>query len=186
MTTTYAVHTVDSAPDGSKETLRSVREALGGVPNLAAAMAESPAFVRAFFSVRAIAAEGTLTPADIQVLSMVNAVENECEWCTAFHTAMARKAGVTVATCEAVRAQTAPLDARANALRSYSRALIEHRGNPPVETVDAFFKAGFTRAQALEVILGVAFSTMANYAQHLVHAPLDGWLAEFAWTAQPG
>ena len=38
-----------------------------------------------------------------------------------------------------------------------------------------------TPAQALEVVLGVAFSTMANYAQHLVRAPLDDMLAPYAW-----
>jgi uncharacterized peroxidase-related enzyme len=179
--TAYPIYTPETAPEGSKETLRHVQATLGGVPNLAGAMAESPTMLRAFFTVREIAAQGTLTPADIQVLSMVNAVENDCDWCVAFHTMMAQKSGVPAATCEAVRADHAPSDPRARALRAFARSLIEHRGDVPPETVAAFHDAGFTPAQALEVVLGVAFSVMANYTQHLVNAPLDAMLTPTEW-----
>ena len=41
--------------------------------------------------------------------------------------------------------------------------------------------AGYTRAQALEVVLGMAFSLMANYAGHLVDAPVDPPFQPHAW-----
>ena len=48
--TAFPIHTIDTAPEGSKETLVRVKEALGMVPNLAAGMAESPTLLRAFFA----------------------------------------------------------------------------------------------------------------------------------------
>jgi AhpD family alkylhydroperoxidase len=93
--TAFAIHTIDTAPEHSRETLRHVRESLGMIPNLAAAMAESPTLVRAFFTVRAIYAEGSLSPIDIQVLSLTNAFENGCAWCMAFHSAGALKDGLS-------------------------------------------------------------------------------------------
>ena len=182
---TYSIHTPDSAPEGSKETLRHVQATLGGVPNLAAAMAESPSLLRAFFAVREIYAQGTLSAGDIQVLSLANAFENDCDWCVAFHTLMAQKSGVSEATIDALRAGRLPTEARARALSEFTRSLIQHRGAVPPAALEAFHKAGFTPAQVLEVILGVAFSVMANYAHHVVHAPLDDMLSAQAWS-RPG
>jgi alkylhydroperoxidase family enzyme len=47
--------------------------------------------------------------------------------------------------------------------------------------LERFLGAGYTRAQALEVVLGMAFSLMANYAGHLVEAPLDEPLQPHLW-----
>lgn len=179
---TYPIHTADSAPEGSRDTLRQVQATLGGIPNLAAAMAESPSLVRAFFALREIYAQGTLSAADIQVLSIANAFENDCDWCIAFHTLLAQKSGVSDATIDALRAGRSPSDSRARALSVFTRALIQHRGAVPPAALEAFHAAGFTNAEVLDVIVGVAFSVMANYAHHIVHAPLDNMLAAQAWT----
>lgn len=182
---TYPIHTPGSAPEGSRDTLRHVQETLGGVPNLAAAMAESPSLVRAFFAVREIYEQGTLSAGDIQVLSLANAFENDCDWCVAFHTLMAQKSGVSDVTIDALRAGRSPAEARARALSEFTRALVQHRGAVPPAALEAFHAAGFTPAQALEVIVGIAFSVMANYAQHFVQAPLDDMLSAQAWS-RPG
>jgi uncharacterized peroxidase-related enzyme len=179
--TAYEIHTPDTAPEGSRDTLRHVQAMLGRVPNLAATMAESPSLLRAFFTVREIYANGTLAARDVEVLSLANAVENDCDWCVAFHTAAARRAGVSDETIASVRAGGIPTDARARALSELTRALIRHRGAAPPAALAAFHEAGFTRAEALEVVLGVAFSAMANYAHHVTRAPLDDALAAHAW-----
>ncbi len=50
------------------------------------------------------------------------------------------------------------------------------------QDLEAFYEAGFTRAQALEVVLGAAFSVMSNFSGHLVHAPLGAALEPHAWS----
>ncbi|HKS07655.1 MAG TPA: carboxymuconolactone decarboxylase family protein [Gemmatimonadaceae bacterium] len=179
--TAFPIHTIDTAPTGSKETLKTVKETIGMIPNLAAGMAESPTLVRAFFAVREIYAQGTLTGADIQVLSLANAYENDCEWCVAFHSTLALKEGVTRETIDALRAGQVPRDARFAALSNLSRALIKNRGNVSGADLKAFYAAGFTKAQALEVVLGIGFSVMANFAGHLINAPVDHPFEPFMW-----
>jgi AhpD family alkylhydroperoxidase len=185
MTTTAAafpVHTIDTAPAGSRDTLRQVRDMLGMIPNLAAVMAESPTLVRGFFALRDIYAQGTLTGAEIQVLSIANAVENDCGWCVAFHSAMALKEGVAPASVTALRAGDAPAEPRDAALAGLTRSLIRNRGKAGSRELDAFYAAGYTPAQALEVVLGIAFSTMANFAGHFANVPLDEPFKAQAWT----
>lgn len=180
-TTSFPIHTIDTAPEESKEVLRQAISALGMVPNLAAAMAESPTLVQAFFAVREIYSRGTLTPAETQVLSLANAFENDCAWCMAFHSFAALKAGVAKAEVDALREGREPRDPRLAALSGFSRTLVRHRGQASREEFDAFLAAGFSRAQALEVVLGIGFSVMANFASHLVHAPLNPAFQPHAW-----
>jgi AhpD family alkylhydroperoxidase len=176
------IHSIDTAPEGSRETLRHVRETVGLIPNLAGAMAESPTLLRGFFTLREIYAQGTLTPAEIHVLSLANAVENDCAWCVAFHSVAALKEGVPADAVTALRDAESPNDARLAALVELTRSLIRNRGRAGARELGAFQAAGFTAAQALEVVLGIAFSTMANYTGHFADAPLEPMLTPHAWT----
>jgi AhpD family alkylhydroperoxidase len=182
MMSAFPIHTIDTAPLGSKETLIRVKEALGMIPNLAAGMAESPTLLRAFFAAREIYSRGTLSPIDIQVLSLTNAFENGCAWCMAFHSTGALKDGLRKEALEDLRDGRAPRDPRLRALSDLSRAMVRNRGKVSEQDLEAFYAAGFTKAQALEVVLGAGFSVMANFSGHLVQAPLGAALEHYAWT----
>jgi len=179
--TAFQVHSIETAPEGSKSLLESMKENLGMVPNLAAAMSESPQLLAGFLSVREIYAGGTFTPAEIQVLSLTAAYENDCAWCMAFHTLMALKEGVSREDVEALRAGLSPSDPRHKTLSDFARKMVSARGAVSNADVERFCAAGYTRAQALEVVLGMAFSLMANYAGHLADAPLDAPFQPHAW-----
>jgi len=181
--TAFPIHTIETAPAGSQETLRTVKHTLGAIPGLAAGMAESPTLLRAFFAAREIYAQGTLTPIEIQTLSIAIAVENRCAWCVAFHTGMALKEGIPEEALAALRAGRDPAEPRLGALSALSRAMIRNRGAASEADLGRFLAAGYTRAQALEVVLGIGFSTMANYAGHLIDAPLGPMLQSHEWRA---
>jgi AhpD family alkylhydroperoxidase len=177
----FPIHTIETAPEPSQPLLTEMSAHLGRVPNLAAAMAESPELLRGFLAVRQIYLSGTFTPAEIQVLSLTAACENGCGWCMAFHTAAALGADVPPESVDALRAGAAPADARLGALSDFARRMVQSRGAVSPEELEAFLRAGYTRAQALEVVLGMAFSLMANYSGHLVDAPLDEPLRAHRW-----
>jgi AhpD family alkylhydroperoxidase len=179
--TRFKTHMIESAPEGSKPSLEALRANFGFIPNLAAAMAESPELLRGFLAVREIYAGGTFTPAEIQVLSLTAAFENDCPWCMAFHTLMAGKTGMPEADVRALREGRAPATARYAALSDFARTMVRKRGAVGAPDVERLCGAGYTRAQALEVVLGMAFSLMANFVGHLVDAPLDEPLVPHAW-----
>ena len=181
--TAFPIHTIETAPAESRETLLTVKRTLGAIPGLAAGMAESPTLLRAFFAVREIYAEGTLTPIEIQALSIAIAVENRCAWCVAFHTGRALKEGIPEEALAALRAGRGPAEPRLGALSALARKMIRNRGAVSAADLGRFLAVGYTRAQALEVVLGVGFSTMANYAGHLIDAPLGPMLQSHEWRA---
>lgn len=181
---TYPIHTIETAPAESRAQLEAVQGMLGLIPNLAAGMAESPTLLQAFFAVRQIYENGTLAPADIQALSLVNARENRCDWCVAFHSAVGLKVGLPAEAVRSLRDGGSTGDARLDALTRLSREMIRKRGSVTAEDLQEFYSAGFSRAQALEVVLGIGFSTLANYAGHLIHPPLEGAFEGQRWSAR--
>lgn len=178
---TYPIHGIDTAPEDSRPLLQGLQQNLGMIPNLAAAMAESPALLKSFLTVREIYQGGTFTPVEIEVLSLTAAFENNCAWCMTFHTRMARNAGVSPESLEALRAGRPPVEPRLGVLSDFAREMVRLRGGVGNAALERFHEAGYTRAQALEVVLGMGFSLMANYAGHLTKAPLDAPLQPHAW-----
>jgi len=178
----FPIHTLDSAPASSRASLVGLQQAVGMIPNLAAGMAESPALLSAFLTTRDIYSKSTFTGAEIQVLSIVAAVENDCGWCVAFHSLMARKEGLADDIVGALRDARTPDDPRYGPLADFARAMVRGRGAVSRAELDRFVAAGYTRESALDVVVGMAFSLMANYAGHLVNPPLDAAFQPYAWS----
>jgi AhpD family alkylhydroperoxidase len=178
----YTLHTLESAPETAADALRTLQSTVGLIPNLAATMAESPALLNGFLALRELYAKTGFSAGEVQVLSLTAAYENDCAWCVAFHTAMALKEGVDRHAIDALRRGTAPTEERLAALSSFARAMVRNRGAIYTPTLQAFFAAGYSKRQALDVVMGIAFSVMANYAGHLTRPPLDGFLATHVWT----
>ena len=181
MTAPYVAHTPESAPALATDGLRQLHAAVGVIPNLAATMAESPALLNGFLALRGLYAQTGFTGGEVQILSLTAAFENDCAWCMAFHTAMALKEGVDRAAVDALRRGEAPADARLAALSGFARAMVRNRGRVDAPH-QAFLAASYSKRQALDVVMGMAFSLTANYAAHLTQPALDEFLKPHAWT----
>jgi uncharacterized peroxidase-related enzyme len=178
---TYPIHTIASAPEKSKPVLEQLQQAFGVIPNLAAAISNSPKLVTAFAAVFKEVHSSSLTEQEIQIVLLTDAVANSCAYAVAFHTALARKEGVRSEETDAIRARLVPGDRRFAALSTLAKTLIEKRGHMRERELDAFIAAGFTAEQILEVIAIVAASTISNYAGTIANPPLEVQFQQFAW-----
>lgn len=178
---TYQIHTIASAPEKSKLVLEQLQQAFGVIPNLAAAIANSPTLVTAFAAVFQQVHSSSLTEQEIQIVLLTDAVANSCSYAIAFHTALALREGVSSEEADAIRTRRAPQDRRFAALSTLARTLIEKRGHLREQELDAFIAAGFTAEQILEVIAIVAASTITNYAGTIANPPLEDQFQQFAW-----
>lgn len=178
----FPVHTIDTAPEASKPILDSVAKAWNMVPNLHAVLAESPTALQAYTTLFGIFEGSTLGPIERQVVYLVNNFENECRYCMAGHSVLARMAGADPATIAALRDGRPLDDARLEALRLFTTAVVRQRGVVAPDAVDAFLAAGFTRPNLLEVIVGTAVKTISNYTNHIAETPLDPFMKDTVWT----
>lgn len=177
----YPVTTIESAAPASREAMKALEGALGFVPNVAAVMAQSPQTLSAFLGLFTQFHHGTFSGAERQTLLLGNAVTNRSAWAVAIHSWLAKKEGVSLEDVEALRADKLPSDRRLAALRRYSRELLLKRGLVDARSVEEFVEAGFTRAQTLEVVVGLAISAITNGVAGIANPPLEERLTEEAW-----
>lgn len=180
---TFTPHTLETAPEQARPLLNGAIAKLGFLPNLYAHLAEAPAALEAYFGLSAQFDKTSLSAEERQVVLLAASVENGCEFCVAAHTMMAREmVKVPLETVDALRAAQALPQPRLDALATFTRALVRDRGWASDAASGAFFAAGFTRQQAIEVVLGVAMKTLSNYANHLTDTKTNPELSAHAWT----
>jgi len=184
--TRFKQHTVESAPDGAKDLLAAQKDKLGFVSNLYATLAEAPPALEAYLKLGEIFGRSSLSSAEQNVVWLAAAAENECHYCVAAHTGIARQAGLEVQAIDAIREGDPIDDDRLQALRAFTETVIRERGWVEGEPVEDFLAAGFTRANVLEVVLGVAHKTLSNYINHFADTPLDQAFAKFSWDGVGG
>ena len=169
----FPIHTPESAPEAARPILEGAARAYGFVPNLLGALAEAPAALEAYVTLADILDKSSFTPTERAILPIAISAENGCEYCLAAHSAAARRGKVPDDVISAVREDRPLADARLEALRSFALTLVRKRGWASDEEVQSFLDAGFSRQNALETVLFVAFKTLSNYANHLVSTPVD-------------
>ena len=175
------VHTIDSAPAASQEALEGARRAFGFVPNLLGVLAASPAALRAYLRVGEAFNASSFTDVERQVVLLSVSAEHECQYCMAAHSAAATAAKMPRDVLDALRSGESIRDARRETLRRTTRTLVTSRGRLREDELAAFLEAGFTTAQLLEVIAGIAQKTISNYTNHVAETPLDRPFEKFAW-----
>lgn len=180
---TFTTHTIDSAPKMARPLLEGARKKLGFVPNLYGNLAEAPIVLKSYFDLSASFEETSLNPVARQVVLLAISVENGCEFCVAAHSMIARnmvKAPNEVV--DALRNRKPIPDARLEALSVFTRTVVRERGWAGGQPLEAFLSAGWTKRQALEVVLGVAMKTLSNYANHLTGTKTNEQFAAEAWS----
>jgi alkylhydroperoxidase family enzyme len=179
----YPIQTIASAPEHSKSALEQLQRVFGVLPNIAAAIANSPKLINSLVGVFQQVHSSSLTEPEIQIVLLTDAVANSSAYAVAFHTALALQQGVSSEETGAIRERRLPADKRFAALSTLAKTLIEKRGHLSERELDAFIAAGFTKEQVLEVVAIVAASTITNYAGTIANPPLEQPFRQYAWAA---
>ncbi|MGA7779910.1 MAG: carboxymuconolactone decarboxylase family protein [Paraburkholderia sp.] len=183
--TKFTAYTIENAPAASKATLEAVKGGFGFVPNLQANMAESPELLAGYSALWDLFSKSTLTPHEQQVVYLTSNFENNCHYCMAGHTTLAKMIKMDDTVISALRNGTPIPDAKLEALHRFTTVVVRERGFASDADVDAFLAAGYTRQNVLEVVLGVATKVLSNYTNHIVHTQLDSFMAGNEWS-KPG
>jgi uncharacterized peroxidase-related enzyme len=172
--------TIENAPDEAKPRLEAAQRNNGFLPNLVRLLANAPVALETYQTVSAINARSSLSLAEREAVQITAAVTHGCGFCVAGHTAIAYKqARLSEDVVEALRSAASVPDDRLNAIAVFTRAVIRSRGNVEDRELAAFRAAGFTDANALEVVLGVSLATLCNFANNLGGTELNPELAQY-------
>jgi len=180
----FNIHSIEQAPVAARSLLEGAQQKFGFIPNLLGSFAESPATLQAYLELGALMGKTALTPVEQQVVLLAASAENHCTYCVAAHSVIAKQmVKADAAIVDALRELQPLPERKLEALAVFTRAVVKQRGHVDAKVLDDFIGAGYSLAQVLDVVLGVAMKTLSNYANHIMHTPLDVQFQAEAWDA---
>ncbi len=179
------LRTIADAPEAAKAGLENAERNNGFLPNLVRVLANAPAALEAYQTLSAINSRTDLKISEREAVQITAAATHGCGFCVAGHTAVAyKKVGLNESVVNALRSGDSVPDTRLNAIAKFTQAVIQTRGGVGDADLQSFRDAGFSDAQALEVVLGVSLATLCNFANNLGQPTLNPELEPFAWSGR--
>lgn len=156
----------------SKELLTALEKSIKSVPNLAKALANSPAALRAWMEFEGALAKGSLNPKLRQEIALAVGQKNGCEYCVSAHTAIGKAAGLTEQQTLGSR-QGQGVSPKDTAALSFAHELLEKRGQVPASSIQALRDHGFTDGEIAEIFAHVALNIFTNYFNIALDVDVD-------------
>lgn len=181
MSLEFSPLTVETSSAAARGILSASQARFGFVPSPVARVAHAPGVLKHLMTSLGAFEQTSLSTLEREVIAMTVAFENGCLYCMAMHTALLAGTPEAQLIVAALRAGTPLPDPRLGALRTYARALLWGRGHVDPAVTAAFVSAGFTDAQALEVVLGVGVYTLSTFLNIVTGADLDPAFEPFRW-----
>lgn len=178
----FTIHTADTVPAEIIPLFENKMKDPGFVPNIFAIAAESVPAAMAYEAMSEKFAKSSFTTTEKETIEIVTSIENNCKYCVAGHSAFATMKGVSSEIIEALRNGGEIEDPQISALRDFTKKLIRSKGKVTSKDIILFFDAGFTRAQMMELALGICLKTFTNYISNAVSLPLDEAFEPYAWS----
>ena len=176
------IHTIETAPEGSKELLLQSKKAHGFIPNLHGVLAEAPTALAAYIDLHKHFMKSSFDKDQLTVVWQTINVEHDCHYCVPGHTGIAKAMKVDDAIIDALRNQTAMPTEKLQALHLMTLSMTRNRGIVSQQELTDFYAAGYSQSHVLEIILGLSQKVISNYTNSVAATPLDSSSEKYVWT----
>ena len=144
---------------------------LGFVPNIYATYALSdnaPARYLTFAN-----GKTSISNKEKEVINLVVSQVNGCVYCQAAHTQLGKMNGFSEEQTIELRKGTAGFNGKLDALVKLVKEITENRGVISDDVLQAFFDAGYTKENLVDVILNIGEKTMTNLLHNVTRVTVD-------------
>ena len=169
--TAFTVPTRDTVSAGNQGLFDALKGQLGFVPNLYATLAHSNNALGTYLALQS--AKSSLNAKAREVVNLVVSQVNDCVYCLAAHTALGKMNGFSDEQILEIRAGSLASDAKLDALARLTRSIAVNRGQADEALVDAFFAAGWTKENLVDVIVTIGDKMITNYLHAVTKVPVD-------------
>lgn len=163
----------DTAEGPLSELFSEAKAKLGGVPNMARAMANSPAVLRGYLGLSDQLARGQLRPAIREQIALAIARRNGCDYCMSAHSFVAEQVVHLQPDAIVAARDATSADARTEAILHLAVAINDERGGiTPTQLADAR-RSGLSDAEISEIVANVALNVLTNYFNKVADTDID-------------
>lgn len=168
------IHSVDSAPEPSRDALKALEAKVGKVLNIYGGMAHSPAVLNAYVALNATITEhSSLDAATREAIALAVGAANDCSYCQAAHTMVGRGAGLSDDQMLQIRRGDVEGDGRLAAIVAVAREAATDVGSVSDTTWRAALDAGWFDTEVADAFASVAANLFTNYFNHFAAIELD-------------
>jgi uncharacterized peroxidase-related enzyme len=169
--TTISVPTYEQVSPANQAAFDNLKKHLGFVPNLYATFAHSDTALGTYLALQN--AKSSLSAKAREVINLVVSQVNHCAYCLAAHTMLGQSVGFSADQILEIRRGTAPFDPHLDTLAKLVRSIALQRGHAEKTLVAAFFDAGWTAGNLVDVMVVIGDKTVSNYLHSTTEIPVD-------------
>jgi AhpD family alkylhydroperoxidase len=168
------VHTVQSAPEGSRDVLKALEAKFGKVLNIHGEMAHSPVVLQSYAALESVITDyGTLDARTREAIALAVGNVDHCSYCQSAHTVAGKAAGLSEEQTVAIREDNVDFDPKLAALLALAREVAGNVGHVADTSWQTALDAGWTDEELTELSVHVTRNLFTNYFNHLVDTDLD-------------
>jgi AhpD family alkylhydroperoxidase len=117
--------------------------------------------------------KSTLKAKEREVINLVTSQINGCRYCQSAHTVLGKMNGFTEDQIIELRKGSASFDPKIDSLVKFTASMVENKGRADEASKQAFFDAGYTEANLIDVVIVVGDKTISNYIHNLTGFAID-------------
>ncbi len=165
--------TIAASPAASQPLLEAVEKQLGSVPNMFRLIGNSPAGLAGYLGLNGALGKGTFGAGLREQIAIAVAEANGCTYCLSAHTYLGRNLAKVSDDALVAAREARSEDPKTQAALGFALKLVRERGHVSEADLAAFLAAGWTEAQAVEVVAHVAVNTLTNYINSALGTDVD-------------
>lgn len=169
---TINVPSREQVSEASGEIFDAISKKLGKVPNLYATIGYSSDAIKGFLDFEASFNHSGFNPKEREAINLVVSQVNNCDYCLAAHTMLAKMKGFDDSQIIGFRKGIAD-DKKLEAALQLAISIAENKGNASDDTKDKFFEAGHDEKALIDLIGIVSVRTFTNYVFAATKIPVD-------------
>jgi AhpD family alkylhydroperoxidase len=171
----FLIPTKNEVSESNQAIFTNLEKSLGFVPNLYAYYGKSETALADYLALQN--RKSTLKAKEREVVNIITSQINGCRYCQSAHTLLGKMNGFTDEQIIELRKGVASFDSKLDALVKFSASVVSNRGNATQQTKDAFFKAGYSEVNMIDVVMVVGDKIISNYIHNLTDFAIDFPLA---------
>lgn len=169
----FTIYNLETVPEASEELLAASKKNAGFIPNMHGIMAGAPILFKAYNEMGKLFNKTSFSPIEREIIEMTINQANGCTYCIAAHSYFDSLSKFPEEILTALLEDKPLENSKLQALRIFTKTLIEKRGWVFQEEIEHFLSAGYLKEQVLELIVGVAHKIISNYVNHIAATPVD-------------
>ncbi len=174
-TAKFQVPTREEVSVSNQAIFDDLKKNIGFVPNLYAYYAKNDSALGDYLTFQN--RKSTLKAKEKEAINIVVSQYNNCRYCQSAHTAIGKMNGFTDEQILELRKGTVSFDDKLDALTKFALSTTENNGRASEESKNAFFNAGYSEANMIDVVMIIGEKIMSNYIHNLTGFEIDFPLA---------